>query len=78
MRKVENFVTVVTLLWKKQNLGEHLHFANWARNPSSTVIFEWNQRTREELKDHRGIEGSERNQRTREELKDKRGIEVAL
>ena len=56
LRKVENFVTVVTLLWKKQNLGEHFHFANWAaRNPSSTVIFEWNQRTREELKDKRGI-----------------------
>ena len=30
LRKVESFVTVDTPLWKKQNLGEHLRFANWA------------------------------------------------
>ena len=43
LHKVENFVTAVTPVWKEQNLGEHLRFANWAA--SSTV-----DRTREESK----------------------------
>jgi len=43
LRKAESFVTADTPLWKKQNLGEHLHFANWVA--SSRVS-----RTREELR----------------------------